>query len=149
MPEHKDEHQHVEENAHPHGDASKGSNAPNPGGVDVDQVEYEAERECVIIPLNAVSDLDLIDPRYRPSRTHVSRLVLQALLRQLQSERRAEKSKKQRAALKNKEQRIRRVYQIQDQVPMHRLVEITPIYRRGMSGEIIACRVDVDVPVAA
>jgi nicotinamide mononucleotide (NMN) deamidase PncC len=117
---------------------------------DIDHAEYEHEREHVILPLEIIRVFVFFDPAHliRPSLIQVDRLLLQTVLRQLRSEYRTKKNKKQRRALKAKERRIERIYRACSQVPMHKLIEVTPIYGRGSKQDtVIACRVDVDVPM--
>jgi hypothetical protein len=51
------------------------------------------------------------------------------------------------AELRKQGNRLHRALSQQDTVPVQ--VEILPIYNRGRGEEIVSCRIDVDVPVAA
>jgi hypothetical protein len=140
---------------HPHREAPKrGSYGAVPKRdhvIDVDQLRFESERESVIIPFESLRESVPVDPEHRPSsRTRMNRFLLRAVLMQLRCEQQGEKNGKQRRALKNKERRIRQIFRLRDQVPIHRLVEVTPVYARGSKHNgIIAYRVDIDVPMSA
>jgi hypothetical protein len=115
------------------------------GVIDVDLASFVPEGG-VIIPIDAVRDLAFPQAS---SRSSLPRLLLRATLRQLRVQRLAEKRWAERRVMKEKELRIRRMYQQRDHLPLHKLIEITPIYGCGKQRDgIVACRVEIDLPAA-
>ena len=115
---------------------------------DVDQVEYRTE--CVIIPLEHLECGHTPDQPPRSQAT-IDRLLLRNCLHYLRDSRKHETKKSVRRALKRLESRIRRVFWLRDFLTvLHKLIEITPIFGSGArSTQIVACRIDIDVPIAA
>lgn len=151
----KEKHQHVEEDAHPLRDAPKskrgshGAESGHDAMIDVDKLDFEHRRASVIVPLEAIQELvPTGSAHHHLPGTRMNRLFFDAALRQLRREQQEARNKKQRRALRNKERRIRRVFRLRGQIPAHKFIEVTP-FKRSQHGEVVAWRVDIDVPAAA
>jgi hypothetical protein len=121
--------------------------SPAEEAPDLGQAAFECE--SVVVPLAIIQELVSVNVTCVPSQARVHRFFLRAALMHLRTARKEEQSWKKRRVLRNQEQRIRRVFLYQDELPMRQLLELTPIYTRGKHGTLMALRMDVDIPVAA